>query len=301
MFKNSRTAFKIYQKLTDDERNILESRKIDGKYSIKEWYRMLKHLALMDRFADKARNNFKLSLIGLGLATFFTLIFSFNKAPFYIALPITLIPGGALGLLVFYYQTLKDIDLGNHMRLFIMPSLNLMSQKVPGRGKVEMNMDLHPFNHEDYKVDEEVFDDPHETHLKKKTHVFFHLPWLTAKIPLKDGALLVMTVEDKVREKKVVKYRKNKRKTKYKSKHILRMKLALPKKRYQLLNARKEQFNITEDEKFIIISGKEKQVTEYNPLMHNEEKKSLDPRLLAKLLADAYKCVEPISPQQQSA
>jgi hypothetical protein len=301
MFKNSRTAHKIYQKLTDDERNILESRTVDGKYTVKDWYRLLKHLALMDGFADKARKSYPNAFIASGIITFFTLIFAINAAGFVVGLIISLLPLGALGLTYYYYKTFKDIDLGNQLRLFIMPALNLLSHKVPRRAKIEMTLNLNPIAREENKVDEEVIDSPPEPHLKKKIHNYFQLPWLSAKILLKDGSLLVFTVEEQVRERKVVKYHKNKRKTKYKSKHTLRLKLAAPKKRYKKLQESNEQFTIEEDDKFIIITLKSKQVSRYNPMIPDDEEKSLDPRYLTQMLVDAYKCIEPVSPQQQSA
>ena len=71
MFKNSRKAYQIYRKLTDEEKEIIEKRKVSGKHSIREWNRKLSHIALMDSYADKARGGLKTMLILSLFLTFF--------------------------------------------------------------------------------------------------------------------------------------------------------------------------------------------------------------------------------------
>lgn len=294
MFKNSINAYRIYRKLTEEEKEILEKRKVSGKYTIREWNRRLSHIALMDRYADKARQGLVLIMVFSAFPLFFIIIMMLNGLTFafFLGFLLALLFGTALWL----HLKFKKLDVGNQLRFFVIPSLKLLSSKVRKSHKVELDINLSLPTDEQYKSGEEVDDRPTNKRYRKITTTFFRLPWLTAKIPLADGALLIWENEDIVRERKGVKYRKNKRKTKYKIKHLIRAKLILPKTKYQLAEDIPEGLRVEETSKFYMLSMKGKQLSTHNPNLHGDYFKSMSPKYFTSLLISAYKQVEPIQP-----
>jgi len=296
MFKNSRKAYQIYRKLTDEEKEILERRKVSGKHSIREWNRKLSHLAVMDSYADKARGGLKTMLILSVFLTFFVSIFMLNAPVFFLIL--VLVIGVSIFLTaLFFYGKLRHIDVGNQLRYFVIPTLKLLNRKVRKSHKVELDINLSLPNDEQYMVDEQIDNQPEDKRFKKVTNIYYRVPWLQAKVPLADGSLLIWENEDLVRERKVVKYRKNKRKTKYKVKHQVKLKLMLPKSRYRLQEERHEAIQVEEISKFYVLSLKGKEQTAHNPIVQNDEFKSMNPKYFTGLLIQAYDQIEPAAPQ----
>jgi hypothetical protein len=296
MFKNSRKAYQIYRKLTDEEKEILESRKISGKHSIREWNRKLSHIAIMDAYADKARGGLKGILIVSLFLTFFVAMFMINAPLFFLILVIVV--GVSIFLTaMFFYGKLRNIDVGNQLRYFLIPTLKLLGRKVRKSHKVDLDIDLNLPIDEQYKTDQEVDSQPADVRFRKVTHTYYRLPWLQAKVPLADGSLLVWENEDLVRERKVIKKHKSKRKTKIKTKHLVKVKLMLPKSRYQLLEGSNDAIRVDEAAKFYILSFKGKEQSAYNPNNLADEHKSINPKYFASLLIQAYEQVEPIKPQ----
>lgn len=295
MFKNSRKAYQIYRKLTDEEKEILESRRISGKHSIREWNRKLSHIAVMDAYADKARGGLKGILIVSLFLTFFVAMFMINAPVFFLILVIVV--GVSIFLTaLFFYGKLKNIDVGNQLRYFLIPTLKLLGRKVRKSHKIELDINLGLPIDEPYKTDQEVDNQPADARFRKVTHTYYRLPWLQAKVPLADGSLLVCESEDLVRERKVIKKHKGKRKTKIKTKHLVKVKLMLPKSRYQLSESRDEAIRVDEVTKFYILSLKGKEQSAYNPNNLADEQKSMNPKYFTSLLIKAYEQVKPMEP-----
>ncbi|MDF9795100.1 hypothetical protein OKW21_000363 [Catalinimonas alkaloidigena] len=294
MFKNSINAYRIYRRLTDEEKEILQDRKVSGKYTIREWNKKLSHIALMDSYADKARQGLVLVMVSMAFPLFILIILMINGVvfAFFLAFLLVLLFGTALWL----HLKFKKLDVGNQLRFFVIPSLKLLSSKVRKSHKVELDINLGIPTDEQYQSSQEVDDRPANKRYQKITTTFFRLSWLTAKVPLADGALLIWENEDIVRERRGVKYHKNKRKTKYKNKHLLKAKLVLPKAKYQLAEDVSEGVSIEETEKFYMISLKGKQLSKYHPNLHGDYFKSMSPKYFTSLLISAYKQVEPIQP-----
>ncbi|MFP4090554.1 MAG: hypothetical protein ACLFT3_09630 [Cyclobacteriaceae bacterium] len=302
MFKNSRKAYQMYRKLTDEEKAILETKKVSGKHSIREWNRKLSHIAVMDAYADKARNGLT-GIIFLSLfLTIFVSLFTLGASILFLTVFVIVLGLSFFGTALFFYLKFKKIDTGNQLRHFIIPTLKFLNRKVRKSHKVELNIDLALPNDEQYKIDQQIDKSPADMRFRKVTSNYYLIPWMQAKIPLADGSLLTWENEDLIRERKVVKRRKNKRKTKYKIKHQVKVKIMLPKSRYQLLEDRQEDshhsaIQIDEVSRYYLISIKGKQQTTRNPQFHGDEFKSMNPKYFTSLLIKAYAQVEPIKSQ----
>jgi hypothetical protein len=291
----------MHRKLTDEEKEILLSRKVSGKHSIREWLRMLNHIAVMDAYADKARSGLTTMLFLSLFLTFFVAMFTL-AAPTFVTILVIITGLSIFGMALFFHIKFKKIDVGNQLRHFIIPTLKFLHSKVRKNHKVDLNIDLAIPGDELYKIDEQLDDNPADKRFRKVTNNYYLIPWLQAKVPLADGSLLTWENEDLVRERKVIKRRKNKRKTKYKTKHQIKVKLMLPKAKYQLMESRQEEdqqgsMMIEDASRYYLISMKGKQQTARNAQLHGDEFKSMHPRYLTGLLIKAYAQVEPIKPQ----
>lgn len=295
MFKNSRKAYQIYRKLTDEEKAILESRKVSGKHTIREWNRKLSHIAIMDAYADKARGGLKTMLILSLFLTFFVSIFMFN-APTFLLILVIVVGLSIFLTALFFYIKLKNIDVGNQLRFFLIPTLKLLARKVRKSHKIDLDINLAVPVDEQYRTDQQVENVPADPRFRKVTNNYYELPWLKAKVPLADGSLLIWENDDLVRERKVIKKRKGKRKTKFKVKHQVKVKLMLPKSRYQLTDERKEAIAVEEVSKFHVLGLKGKDQSAHNPQMQGDEFKSMNPKYFTRLLIEAYSQVQPTNP-----
>jgi len=294
MFKNSRQAYQIYRKLSDEEKEILRNKKISGRHSLREWNRKLGHIALMDSYADKARQGLVLIMVLCAFPAFFALMGVIN-APGFISFFFLLLLLALFGMALYLYLTFKKIDVGNQLRFFIIPTLRLLSRKVRKSHKIELDIDLATANDRNYQVNQEIDQHPADRRFRKVTYTDYRIPWLRAKVPLADGSLLMWENVDLVRERKVVKRPKGKVKTKYKIKHLAKVQLLLPKARYDLAVENSEAIGIEEAPQFYRLNIKGKERSNRNPNQHGEEYKSMNPRYFTSLLVKAYEQVTPKS------
>lgn len=296
MFKNSSRAYQIYRKLTDEEKDILANKRLSGRHSIREWYRRLSHIAIMDAYADKSRQGLQITMALLAFPAFFIIIFTLNE-PGVLSFTLLFLVVSFFGLTLYLYRTFNRIDIGNQLRFFVIPMLRLLSKKVPKKHSLDIEVRLSPSNDKNYLVSEEEDKSPSDLRFSRVITRHYQFPWLKAKVPLADGALLSWENEDRVRERVVVKQRKGKRKSKHKIKHICRIQLMLPKSRYRLLEQTDDEIKIQESRKFYILNIKGKVKTNRHPRSYGDTYKGMRPKYFTELLVKAYQQVEPIKPQ----
>lgn len=296
MFNNTRKAYQIYLKLTDEEKEVLATKKVSGRHSIREWNRKLSHLAVMDAYADKSRQGLQITLVLLAFPAFFVIIFTLNE-PGVLSFILLFLLATLFGFTLYLYRTFNNIDLGNQLRFFVIPMLRVLSKKVHKKHRVDMEIKLSPANDKDYLIDEEEDKSPADLRFLRVTSRHYQFPWLKVKVPLADGALLTWENEDLVRERVFVKQGKGKRKSKHKIKHICRIQLMLPKSRYRLFDQTDESIRIQESKKFYILNIKGKVKTNRHPRSYGDTYKGMRPKYFTSLLIKAYQQVEPINPQ----
>lgn len=296
MFKNSSRAYQIYRKLNDEEKEILKSKQLSGRHSIREWYRKLSHIAVMDAYADKSRQGLQIILVLLAFPAFFIIIFTLNE-PGVVSFTLLLLIAALFGFTLYLYRTFNRIDIGNQLRFFIIPMLRILSNKVHKKHRVDMEIKLALSNDKNFLVDEHEDKSPSDLRFLRIKTNHYQFPWLRVKVPLADGALLSWENEDLVRERILVKQRKGKRKSKHKIKHICRIQLMLPKSRYRLLEPTDEEIKIQESQKFYMLNIKGKVKTNRHPRSYGDTYKGMRPKYFTALLVKAYQQVEPIKPQ----
>ena len=293
MFQNSSKAYRIYRKLTDEEKEIIKDKKLSGKHSIREWDRKLSHIAMMDTYADKARQGLSPMMFVAGFILLFAIIMSFNTESI-LVLVISALLAAAIGAMIYLYRLFNKINVGNQLRLFIIPTLRMLSTKVGKRQRLEMDLDLALANDQNYFENAIEDNNPENKRLRSMTTKSFRIPWLKAKVVLVDGSLLVWENEDLVNERNVIKHHKGKRKTKYKIKHRAKIHLLMPKSRYQLVAQPDEAIQVHETNKHYALSLKGKEKTIRDPNLQGDTFKSMNPKYFTGLLIKAYQQVEPL-------
>ncbi|MEM9673982.1 MAG: hypothetical protein AAF992_15430 [Bacteroidota bacterium] len=296
MFKNSSKAYRIYRKLTEEEKEILENKKLSGKHSIREWNHKLSHIAVMDAYADKARQGL-LPIMFMGGIILIITFFIFLGEDSMVGFVIWGILAAAFAMIIYLYRLFNKINVGNQLRLFVIPTLRMLSAKVGKRQRLEMDLDLAVANDQNYFENTVKDNNPENQRLRSMTTNSFHIPWLKAKVVLADGSLLVWENEDLVNERKVIKRHKGKRKTKYKIKHLAKIHLLMPKTRYQLVEQPDAAIQVQETNKHYALSLKGKEKTIRDPNLQGDMFKSMNPKYFTGLLIKAYQQVEPIQTQ----
>jgi hypothetical protein len=135
----SRRILKIYKSLDKDQIQLVITKKIHGEFEIDHWLEKLHKLAVMDRLGDDTRiKSGDLSIV-FGIFTAFTIFLTISK-PFLFFFPV------GFFLLFFYflmmYITLNKIDIGNNLRMFIVPLLEHFKETKAVTGPVELKMDF---------------------------------------------------------------------------------------------------------------------------------------------------------------
>jgi len=182
----SRRVLKIYHSLDREQIQLVIDKKFEGKYSMDQWLNKLRKLAVMDTLGDDTRQNSASLLIVFGIFTVFTLVLTISK-PFLFFFPI------GFFLLFFYflimYITLNKIDIGNHLRLFIVPLLEKLQKKSIVGDPFYLKMDFsNPINKKNLMK---------ETKGKK---IYKH-PWMHGELTFNDQVNITWEIEDIVKER----------------------------------------------------------------------------------------------------
>lgn len=223
---NSRRILKIYKSLDKDQIQLVITKKIEGKHDLDHWLEKLHKLAVMDQLGDDARiKSGDLSIV-FGIFTAFTIILTISK-PFLFFFPL------GFFLLFFYflmmYILLNKIDIGNHLRIFIVPLLEYFRENRPVNGMIDLKMDF-----SDPKKDKNLAGELGD---KAQSDKIFRHPWMEGKVILENRISIHWNITDIVKE--TGKYLRGsgepgKEKKKIKIIHKLDMKFQIPKDQFTL-------------------------------------------------------------------
>jgi hypothetical protein len=279
----AKTVLEMYKALNAEQLQFADSKMIDTTMKMKKWFDYMVPLAKMDEFNDEKR---KKQSIGIGW-TIAGLVVSLILT--FIFLPVIVIFIGLVVLIIVLItkkNALKKMDLGNHLRLFLMPFIVLIKEEceeeAKGRIKFDASNPISP------KKITNTFKStntglPHVT-----TTVYTH-PWLDAEFVLLDGTGLQLEFTDTILKKNIKKRGssgKIKFKTKTKIKHSLEMRMSFKKDKYSLasLNAAYEYVDTPDYHSF--------------KLKHKVESISVDQSVpvqhVLSMIGGAYQNVKPI-------
>ncbi len=181
---DSRKIYKIYKSLDKDQIQFVLDKKIEGTYSIGKWLDRLMQIAELDTLGDDTRQKSgSLSLV-FGAFTVFTIILTISK-PFMFFFPI------GFFLIFFYflftYIALSKIDIGNNLRIFVVPLL----KKYLEQGNIEENLQLRM----DFSspISPERLTATVESNHKDRSKLYKH-HWMEGSIQYNDGVKITWEV-----------------------------------------------------------------------------------------------------------
>lgn len=285
----TQSAGQIFDTLTAEQRQFVQTQKISGKHKIKHWLDLLEKLALWDEKADKKR-----VIMGKpGVSIFFAVVGAIAAVVGIFLKNYWVVLGGAgafVLLLPLYFYLLAryqqmEMDLRNHFRLFVMPLLYVLREEAGEDAKLKMQLDFSYPDQAQYRVKSP----PNKPKLPPyTTAAYFSINWLQAELELSDGTLLAVELNDYVRTRTRTRNARGKAKLKVKRKikHSIKATLSFPKARYQPSDTPNKATRQDSDT-HIVAQAKQKLVFYQNHLHQ-------DLMPLLACLSECYKTVRPV-------
>ncbi len=185
---NTRKVFKIYKTLDREQIQIILDKKIEGSHTIDEWLKRLYKLAVMDSIGDDTRQRSGNLSITFGIFLIFTVILTISK-PFMFFFPLGFLM--LFGYFIFNYYTLSKLDIGNHLRLFMVPLLEHLQDEKMVKGYFFFRMDLSMPDRKE-KLVQTVEEGEH-------AKIYKH-HWMDGEMTLNDGIKITWEIDDTVKK-----------------------------------------------------------------------------------------------------
>jgi hypothetical protein len=249
---NSSKVLRIYKSLDKDQIQFVLDKKIEDTLTLEEWLTKLHGIAEMDTIGDESRKQAGNLSIVFGILTIATIILTISK-PILFFFPI-----GFLILFIYFvvtYFLLSKIDIGNNMRLFIVPMLEYFSKQGSVKKAFSLRMDFsHPITKERLsKADDEE---------NQKTDSIYRHHWMDGNIMFNDGVKITWEIEDVISKRDGNLKRGGNKKDptgKYEIQHILNMHFSAPKEHFIAIN---KDMMETDDGLYYIVSIHKKDISD---------------------------------------
>ncbi len=249
---NSRKIFRIYKSLEKDQIQFVLDKKIEDTLTLEEWLTKLHRIAEMDTIGDETRKQAGNLSIVFGVLTIATIVLTISK-PILFFFPI-----GFLTLFVYFVVTfllLSKIDIGNNLRLFIVPMLEYFRKRGSVKEAFNLRMDFsHP-------ITKERLSESDEEDNQQPGSIYRH-HWMDGKMVFDDGVKITWEIEDVINKRDSGIKRSGTKKTpagKYEIQHVLNMHFSAPKEHFIAIN---EDMMETDDGLYYIVSIHKKDVSD---------------------------------------
>jgi len=249
---DSRKIFKIYKSLDKDQLQFVVDKKIEDTRSIEEWLTKLRKIAEMDTLGDESRKKSGNLAIIFGIFTVFTIILTISK-PILFFFPI-----GFIVLFIYFvvtYFLLRKIDIGNNMRIFIVPMLEQFQVKRSLEKPFYLRMDF------SNPITKERLSQTIEEEKERPSNVYKH-HWMDGNMEFKDGVKISWEINDVIRKNDgEIQDKLSGKETlgKYQIQHTLNMHFSAPTEKFMPEN---KDMMETDDGKFYIVSIHKKDISE---------------------------------------
>ncbi len=270
----SRKVFSIYRTLDRDQIRFVIDKVIEGNHTTEEWLNRLNRIAFMDLLGDETREQagrFSMAFAVLTIImTFLTIL-----RPVLFFLPI-----GFLIIFAYFfslYMSLLKIDISNHMRLFLVPMIEEIREKMNEGANVYLKMDFSS------AVTKEKLLETADNEKNKSVKTFRH-HWIDGELTLKDGNILEWEIEDRVQQRKSSLADKTERmKFKdYEISHLLKMKITASNDTFRPLD---DHLKVENGQIFIPLE---------NESNSTSLEQGMDPAVFMNLLDEAYSKIQPV-------
>ena len=282
-----------YKSLTPEQKTILQEKQLNANRTPGELISLLRPLAEYDKLSDTVRTKFGCTAAFLFLASFVG--FAVTAATPILAIPLFLILFGGAVFLTITTVKLSKLDVSNNMREFAVPILAILREDITPGETVQVRLDLRSPTHKDKLVDKSA---PYEAGVYHKViDSNFEDPWFEGDAELADGSRLHWSVVDQIKEMSKTKKTprgKYKTKTKYKKRSLMSVQVALPEKRYGLVDR-----SPGGDAKLQIKEGEKRTSFKLSRTYKTNTIDPMPPSALIDLIAEAYRRTGPAA--QRSA
>lgn len=233
----------------------VKTKKLSGKKRLSQWLVLLKVLSQFDETVDDVHKKLKGRSIGTLVGTFVSMFISIFAIAFTEGHAVVIAVCGIVVLAfivmaVIYgikSSSLKKINLDNDFRKTLLPVLEILSEDIPPKGKIKLDLNLDDPSNKQYKISEKKLPPGKNRKLIER---IYQLKSCSAEIPLVNGTVLILDVI-----KNPASYDRYYRNPRGKYKHKQKWKL-LTTVTTSLLPA-KEEFNVNEPD-LSTLSAKEK-------------------------------------------
>ena len=249
---DSRKIFRIYKSLDKEQLQFVIDKKIEDTLAIDDWLDRLHKIAEMDTIGDESRKRSGNLAIVFGVLSVATIILSIVKPIFFF------LPTAFLILFIYFvvtYFLLRRIDIGNNMRLFIVPMLEHYNREGSLPEPFRLKMDFsNPItkSHLSQTIEEEK---------ERPSNIYKH-HWMDGNMVFSDGVKITWQIEDVIRtEDSNVEDGASRMdfSGKFKIHHVLNMHFSAPKDHFNPVN---KDMMETDDGKYYITSIHKKDISD---------------------------------------
>ena len=273
---DSTKVLKIYRTLDKDQLQFVFDKKIEDTLAIEAWLKKLYKIAEMDAIGDESRKKSGVLSLVFGILTALTVVLTITK-PILFFFPIAFFILFAYFLITYFL--LRKIDIGNNMRLFIVPLLEHLDRKGSVDKPFYLRMDFTD------PIKKEYLSQTVEEEKERPVNIYRH-HWMDGKLVFKDGVKITWEINDVVTKKhSQVQEKESTDETsgRYQIQHILNMHFSAPKENFSPVN---KDMMETDDGMYYIVSIHKKDVSE--SLDHG-----MSPQVFISSVEEGYHFVEP--------
>ena len=249
---DSRKVFRLYKSLEKDQLQFVLDKKVEDTLTIEDWLKKLHGIAEMDSIGDESRKQSGNLSVFFGILTIATFILTLYQ-PILFFFPLAF-----LILFIYFVVTfflLRKIDIGNNMRLFIVPMLEHFLRQGSIKKAFSLRMDFsHP-------ITKERLTENDEEDNSKPGNIYRH-HWMDGKMVFNDGVKITWEIEDLINKRNGNIINESGKKDftgKYQIQHILNMHFSAPKEHFIAVN---KDMMETDDGLFYIVSIHKKDLSE---------------------------------------
>jgi hypothetical protein len=269
---------------------LMKTKKIAATHKIKHWIEIFDSLAQYDEIGDVKYKNASATAGTFAALSFFSFfIFLFIGLYWWMLL----CPFFA-GLFVIFSNksvTLKETDIENHFRLYVLPLFYVFEQEASSNARLKLNLDFNNPEQKDYLIQNIPNTNSAYPHV---TINFYKINWLEAQIQFADKTQIQIAITDLIRVSSVSKRNprgKLKSKTKRKIKQIISIKVLFSKKQYQP-NTSQPSALVEQADGYCIKLKSANAIKTINSSINYDEYNDMNP--LLSVIAQAYAAVKPI-------